>query len=106
MMHSIGEIGMDPVPNPSHISVFFFWSGVGCALEAAFRGVTGKRVRGAWGRLWMWTFFLVTAKPAVSAWLDSGIGGSRLVPIEGHNYRPGPVVVDFLIKHVLYAEKK
>jgi hypothetical protein len=89
-MHACGQIAMKPIPNPTILASFFVLSGIGAALEAGFRRITGRRVRGSWGRLWTWSFMLFTGRIASRTWLDGGMGGNRFIPDGG--FRPGVYV--------------
>ncbi|ORX36319.1 hypothetical protein BD324DRAFT_628280 [Kockovaella imperatae] len=80
MLHALGELSTDPAPYTVPVFYFFLLSGVGGVFEALFRRVTGRRVRGFWGRIWMWTFLFITGKQACWAWCDSGVGGSTFSP--------------------------
>ena len=100
----MGQIGMQPVPDTTHIAMFFVYSGLGAACEAVFRKITGRRVRGVWGRIWMWSFFLITGRRAAGAWLDAGLGGDWLIPLHWP-YRPGPPMVRWLARHVFDVVK-
>ncbi|KAK4685662.1 hypothetical protein P7C73_g4480, partial [Tremellales sp. Uapishka_1] len=81
--HILGQISMSPVPATIPLGLFFIVSGVGCSLEYLFKGITGRRVRGPWGRVWTWCWMVFTGRWAVAAWLDGGIGGGWLLPIGG-----------------------
>ena len=70
----------NPTPYPPPVLYFFLFSGMGAVCEALFSRVTGRRVRGPWGRLWMWTFLFTTGKQACWAWCDSGVGSARFTP--------------------------
>ena len=93
---------MSPVPAPAPLAAFFFLSGIGTAFEMAFRRVTGRRVRGLAGRVWTWTYMLVTARLAVRAWLDSGVGGSFLTP-SNTSWTPADFVAKWIVKSVVHA---
>jgi len=97
-MHGAMVIGMHPMPDPFALASFFFFSGIGSALEATFRQVTGKRVRGPWGRVWTWIFAFYTGRALAREALDSGLGATVFLP-EGR-LRPGLVVVDLLTRWV------
>ncbi|WVQ78750.1 hypothetical protein IAT38_000837 [Cryptococcus sp. DSM 104549] len=79
-MHALGQYLMDPVPRLLPIFALFPISGIGCFLEVLFKRLTGKKVRGKWGRVWTWTVMLSTGRWAAMAWFDSGVGGSYMVP--------------------------
>lgn len=76
--HSLGELSMSPAPDILPLSGFFILSGVGCGLEVTFKKVTGRRVSGWPGRIWMYAFLLSSGRWACASWLDSGLAGSKL----------------------------
>jgi hypothetical protein len=78
---------------------FFFLSGIGAALEGAFRKVTGRRVKAWAGRTWMWVWLIYTGRMAVGAWLDGGMGGQNLVPSGA--WRPGPFIARFFAEWIV-----
>nr|XP_031863042.1 uncharacterized protein CI109_001519 [Kwoniella shandongensis]KAA5530114.1 hypothetical protein CI109_001519 [Kwoniella shandongensis] len=78
LMHAYGQFLMHPVPSLLPIASFFLLSGLGCAGEVVFKRITGHKVRGFWGRMWIWFFILLTGRLAAQAWLESGLGGSLL----------------------------
>ncbi|EIW69062.1 hypothetical protein TREMEDRAFT_15322, partial [Tremella mesenterica DSM 1558] len=77
-MHVIGELSSYPVPPPIPIFNYFVLSGFACSLEVLFRRVTGRKVRGWWGRAWTWAFMLYTSRKVMIAWLDAGMAGGVL----------------------------
>ncbi|WVF66882.1 hypothetical protein IAT40_001625 [Kwoniella sp. CBS 6097] len=79
-MHALGQFTLNPHPPLFPIFILFPLSGLGCALEVQFKRFTGRRVRGIWGRLWVWAFMLATGRLGAIAWLESGVGGSYLTP--------------------------
>ncbi|KIO22459.1 hypothetical protein M407DRAFT_245173 [Tulasnella calospora MUT 4182] len=65
---------------------FFYLQGIGMCVEATFSVVTGRKIRGWWGRAWTCLFMLTTAHLVVEAWLQRGLaGGIYFVKPE---YRP------------------
>lgn len=54
------------------VAAFFTLSGVGAGLEAAFRAITGRKVRGLPGRVWAVGFFLATGYMMRDGWIDAG----------------------------------
>jgi hypothetical protein len=102
-MHGMMVIAMDPVPDPIPLAAFFFFSGIGAALEVTFRQVTGKRVGGTFGRIWTWIVLFYTSRGMARAALDGGLGATVFLP-EGR-YRPGLVVVDLLTRWVFDVKK-
>ncbi|WVR03941.1 hypothetical protein IAU60_000940 [Kwoniella sp. DSM 27419] len=79
-MHALGQFAMSPNPNLFPIFILFPLCGAGCAAEVIFKRITGRKVRGFWGRLWVWTAMLATGRLGTIAWLESGVGGSYLSP--------------------------
>ncbi|GMK57996.1 hypothetical protein CspeluHIS016_0500280 [Cutaneotrichosporon spelunceum] len=72
LLHIIGHLGMEPVPDLFRIYAFFMVSGFGCVAERAFRSITGRRVRGVVGWIWTWTFLITSGRLISDAWLDVG----------------------------------
>ena len=52
--------------------VFYLGSGLACIAERGFKRVTGRRVKGFWGRIWTWTVLYAVSQPMVS--YEYGIG--------------------------------
>ncbi|WRT66070.1 uncharacterized protein IL334_003022 [Kwoniella shivajii] len=48
-------------------TVTFGLYGLGCVSERGFYKFTGKKVGGIWGRLWMWSFLIVSSRLLVSS---------------------------------------
>jgi len=82
---------MSPVPEPTPIALFFFISGVGAALEVAFKRMTGRKVSGWAGRLWTWSFMLLTARMAARSWFDAGAAGNQTTPSTGPGRLAEPI---------------
>jgi hypothetical protein len=55
---------------------FFSINGFGCLAERYYRQLTGKRVEGGIGRIWVWVIILVAAQPWVEQDLSSGWAGA------------------------------
>jgi hypothetical protein len=55
---------------------FFVPNALGCIGERLFRQITGKRVGGWWGRIWMWSVVLYFSQAWVEEDLASGWAGS------------------------------
>jgi hypothetical protein len=73
---------------------FFFLSGLAVVLETLFRRLTGWRVGGWWGNLWMIAFMGTSGLMLIDAWARRGLIGSRFLPEE---IRPGKRLVDLVI---------
>lgn len=100
LLHVFGELSMHPVPNPTTLCAFFLLSGVGCALEVAFKAVTGRRVGGLPGRVWCWVYTFIIGRLAADAWLDAGIAGSSLLPSGGAGEFVAPYIVGWMFDGV------
>lgn len=67
---------------------FFIVNGLAIAAEAAFERLVGRRVGGPAGRLWVWTFLLLSGAPLVQTSLRDGAAvGLGAVP-EGEGLFP------------------
>lgn len=68
IVHDLGlwdtNMGMDPW----RITGFFFVQSFAIILEGLWFRSTGRKVQGAWGRLWVWAWTTMTAHFAVDAW--------------------------------------
>ncbi|PLW22788.1 hypothetical protein PCANC_25948 [Puccinia coronata f. sp. avenae] len=53
---------------------FFLLCGAGIALEMTFKRLTGKRVEGVLGWLWLWGWFAYWCQQTMDAWFDIGVG--------------------------------
>lgn len=81
---------------------FFLLSGLGCALELAWKRVTGRRVGGWAGRVWLYAWVLWTGRGATRAWMEAGMGGSALTPLEGWSF--GRMAVPWIEQWVVGVE--
>lgn len=79
-MHALGQLSMTVPPDPLKVATFFWLSGAGICLEMLFRKITGKRVGGTLGRVWLWLFMYWSSTGAVAAEYQSGLGGSKVCP--------------------------
>ncbi|KAF8158079.1 hypothetical protein B0H34DRAFT_707417 [Crassisporium funariophilum] len=61
-------------------TVFFAAQGPVLVLERLWKRVTGKRVGGWPGRLWVYFIMFVAAQPTVDAWHRRGLGGGMVIP--------------------------
>lgn len=86
ILHDWTIWGMGKGTDPLRIVGFFYIQGIAVILETLWRGVTGKRVEGWWGRVWTWSFMLISSHLVVEAWLQHGVaGGDYFLP---EQYRP------------------
>ncbi|KAJ3751675.1 hypothetical protein EV360DRAFT_89488 [Lentinula raphanica] len=67
--------GFDPV-----VPLFFALQGPVLLLERLWRVVTGKRVGGWIGRLWVYLIMFVLAQPMIDSWHKRGLGGGMVIP--------------------------
>jgi len=52
--------------------IFYLSQGIGCILERAFYKVTGRKVGGWWGRVWMWVWVMGTGSGMVEEYYRIG----------------------------------
>ncbi|KAJ6455742.1 hypothetical protein C8R45DRAFT_1035543 [Mycena sanguinolenta] len=62
------------------VTLFFAAQGPLLIGERLWRQVTGKRVGGTFGRLWVYLVMFVGAQPMISAWHFRGLGGGMVIP--------------------------
>ncbi|WWD08865.1 hypothetical protein V865_006979 [Kwoniella europaea PYCC6329] len=100
LMHSIGQFTMNPHPPLLPIFLMFPLSGMGCSLEVVFKRMTGKKVGGIYGRIWVWIAMLAVGRLGTRAWLESGVGGSYLTPPGAGEWLVKNLVEPYLIGKV------
>lgn len=61
-------------------TIFFAMQGPVLLGERLWRKVTGRRVGGWAGRLWVYFMMLIVAQPMVDAWHRRGLAGGRVIP--------------------------
>ncbi|KAF5382653.1 hypothetical protein D9615_002704 [Tricholomella constricta] len=74
-MYSMGR-GFDHT-----VSLFFTMQGPILVLERVWRKVTGRRVGGLFGRLWVYSILFLWAQLMVNAWHRRGLGGGMVITI-------------------------
>jgi len=62
------------------VTFFFTIQGVGVLLERVYKRVTGRRVEGWFGRVWLWIFIFGFGQVCSDAWLSRGLGAADLIP--------------------------
>lgn len=97
-LHAIGQLSMSPAPTPSSLFLFFFYQGLGCTAEIAFKRYTGKNVAGWSGWMWRNAFLAITAQETVRAELQSGLGGTSFFP---WNTGPGYYAVGLITRYIV-----
>ncbi|KAH0586223.1 hypothetical protein J132_08803 [Termitomyces sp. J132] len=60
--------------------IFFAMQGPILLLERLWNKLTGRRVRGWPGRLWVYSIIFLTAQPMTDAWHRRGLGGGMVIP--------------------------
>ena len=73
IFHEIGVRGMDRDGDFLAVGGYFVMHGVGVALERLFERLTGRRVGGFGGFLWMWTWQIIWGNPLVDAMARKGV---------------------------------
>ena len=73
IFHHIGVRGMDRGGDILGVGGYFVMHGVGVALERLFKRLTGRRVGGFGGWLWMWTWQIIWGSPLVDAMARKGV---------------------------------
>ncbi|KAL4063516.1 hypothetical protein V8B97DRAFT_1530451 [Scleroderma yunnanense] len=68
IFHDIGLRGLDHGGDSLRVVGYFAMQGVGVALERLYKRLTGRRVDGVVGCLWMWTWQIVWGNLLVDAW--------------------------------------
>ena len=73
LIHEFGLLPLTPELAPSLITLFFSSQLLGVALELGWKKVTGRRVEGWWGFVWVWVWFAWTGRWVVRGWADKGV---------------------------------
>jgi len=60
--------------------VFFALQGPVLMLERVWKRITGRRVGGWMGRLWVYLILFAGAQPMIDAWHRRGLGGGVIIP--------------------------
>ncbi|KAJ7675720.1 hypothetical protein DFH06DRAFT_1317873 [Mycena polygramma] len=60
--------------------LFHEFSGPLLIGERVWRQVTGRRVGGLFGRLWVYFVMFIAAQPMINAWHVRGLGGAMVIP--------------------------
>ncbi|KAH8109797.1 hypothetical protein DFH11DRAFT_1810858 [Phellopilus nigrolimitatus] len=64
----------------ARVVAFFAAQGAFVILERVWRRVTGRRVGGWPGRVWLYFDIMVLGQPMIDAWHMKGLGGGRMIP--------------------------
>ncbi|KDQ25604.1 hypothetical protein PLEOSDRAFT_1090098 [Pleurotus ostreatus PC15] len=93
-IYSMGK-GFDPAP-----VIFFLTQVLVLAAERIWRHVTGRRVGGWPGTLWVYAILFFGAQPMIDSWHRRGLGGGLIIP---PFLSPARLVLVPLIKRVLVS---
>ncbi|KIJ64536.1 hypothetical protein HYDPIDRAFT_132494 [Hydnomerulius pinastri MD-312] len=63
-----------------HVILFFTLQAPLLLLEKVWHRLTGHRVGGVYGRLWLYFCMFVLAQPLVDSWHSRGLGGAPIIP--------------------------
>ena len=100
LLHVLGELDSYPVPSPFDLWAFFFLSGIGCGFELLFKKLTGRRVNGWAGRVWVWIYMMGTGQLATEAWVDAGVASCFLLPENGPGEWLGSRIIGTVFQYV------
>ncbi|KAI0004594.1 membrane bound O-acyl transferase family-domain-containing protein [Russula compacta] len=64
----------------SRVPLFFLLQGGSVIGERVWKKVTGRRVDGLLGRLWVYFDIIILGQPLVDAWHRRGLGGGMVIP--------------------------
>ncbi|KAI9510608.1 hypothetical protein F5148DRAFT_555965 [Russula earlei] len=64
----------------SRVPVFFLLQGGSVIGERVWKKVTGRRVDGPLGRMWVYFDIMILGQPLVDAWHRRGFGGGMIIP--------------------------
>ena len=94
VLHHVALWGLGNGSDNVTVRGFFLLMGVGTVVEEAFTGVTGLRVRGWFGWLWMMAWMTLWGTFMLDGWARHGMMASEFIPV---GPRPGKIVVDAII---------
>ncbi|GLB34466.1 putative membrane bound O-acyl transferase family protein [Lyophyllum shimeji] len=80
VVHNFGMWGIGRGAEFMRVGGFFVINGVGVVLEHIWRAITGYRVGGWFGRLWVYVWIVGWAHLLVEAWATKGLFGSKFLP--------------------------
>ncbi|KIY72002.1 hypothetical protein CYLTODRAFT_389499 [Cylindrobasidium torrendii FP15055 ss-10] len=79
LFHELGMYGMGH--GIDHATIKFFMAQAPfMMLERVFKRVTGRRIHGWPGRLWVYLIMYVLAQPMIDSWHRRGLGGGMIIP--------------------------
>ncbi|KAA1090422.1 hypothetical protein PGT21_017147 [Puccinia graminis f. sp. tritici] len=71
VLHEVGIWSAGPLDPTFKTSIFFLSQGVGVCLENGFKKISGRKVNGFLGRIWLLTWLVYFGQPMVSIWLEN-----------------------------------
>ncbi|KAH0830210.1 membrane bound O-acyl transferase family-domain-containing protein [Lanmaoa asiatica] len=93
VLHDVGLQGMGQGADTPMITGFFLLHGVGIVMEHAWKQVTGRRVSGIIGWLWVTSWTLFWGHLIVDVWARRGLIGSEFCP---EAYRPTTLFLNWI----------
>ncbi|PPR00894.1 hypothetical protein CVT24_000379 [Panaeolus cyanescens] len=93
VLHDLGLWGMGRGTDSPRVIGYFVLNGVGVLLEHVWKKVTGNRVQGVWGWVWMLFWVVGLGIQLVEAWSLRGLIGSKFLP---ESWRPGRLIYQVL----------
>jgi hypothetical protein len=94
VIHDLGMWGLGRGTEFRTVGSFFVLMGVGVALEQAFEGMTGRRVRGLWGWVWTMVWTIGWATLMIDAWARRGMAATDPPP---NWLRPGKLLIESIV---------
>ncbi|KAI5121341.1 hypothetical protein M0805_000649 [Coniferiporia weirii] len=79
LYHEASSLAMGRGWDP-HVVLFFAAQGVLVLLERVWKRVTGKRVCGWPGRVWVYFVIMVLGQAMIDSWHKKGLGGGLIIP--------------------------
>jgi len=73
IFHEVGLRGMDRGGDIPRVVGYFVMNGVGVALERLFKRLTGRRVGGVIGCLWVWIWQIILGHLLIDVWAQKGL---------------------------------
>ncbi|KAH9466600.1 hypothetical protein MJO28_000786 [Puccinia striiformis f. sp. tritici] len=71
VIHEIGLWTASPLDLQFNTTIFFLSQGVGVCLENGFKNISGRKVNGLIGRIWLLIWLVYFGQPMVTIWLEN-----------------------------------
>lgn len=92
-LHDVGMRGMGRGGDSLPVIGFFLMQGVGVSTEHAWKQVTGRRVSGIIGWLWVFCWFVLLGQVIVDVWARRGLLGAEFL---AEAYRPSTLFLNWM----------